>query len=557
MRPREDGGAEAASGSPEADGVVARARQARDVFDRALEVEDEQARDAFVARACGRDAALEADVRALLKSLRDADTSRLFPALAHAAGSDGAAPAAADRSGPAGRLAGASAVDLEGRTAGNFRLARRLGQGGMGAVYQAQHVVLARPAAVKVLHAHLAGDQPSVRRFLNEARAVNAIRHPHIVEVLDAGMMDEGRGPPYIAMELLEGESLGRRLARVGPGPLPVPTAVRIAKQVAEALAAAHAAGVVHRDLKPENIFLASGRDDVKVLDFGIAKLRGALAVGATTTGGALLGTPQYMAPEQWRDQGLVDERTDVYALGLLLAEMLTGRPTLAASSWAELFERQASGRLPPLPGVPPLLERVVHRALAIRPEDRPPSMRAFADALAEAVDSGAEEARSAGPKGAAERSPRTPGAARRGTLPIAAAAALLLAVGGAVFLRPWLERASGRDKGGAGLAVPPTAAPPTATSATSAPAPPRAPGSELPAADRGAVPAAPVTAARGSTAPGESSPPARVVPTSRRRGPRRSAAGRPGASAAPATTGAAQDAEGVVPSFLRQNPYR
>jgi len=325
---------------------LTRERLGRDLFYEALDVADEQ-RAAFLAARCGGDVALLREVEELLASWRGTSTAHLFPVLA---AHTPAAPA----------------------MAGNFRLGRLLGHGGMGAVYEARHVVLGELAAVKLLHPHLSDDPACAIRLLNEARAVNAIRHPHIVEVKDAGMLDGASSAPYIAMELLEGESLSQRLARVGR--LPLDAAVAITLQVADALGAAHAAGVVHRDLKPENIFLCAAGDQVKVLDFGVAKLRGGLGNGAGLTKGGVVGTPRYMAPEQWRSSEAVDGRTDIYALGLVLAEMSRGTQHGAAG------EREAAQ------APPESLARAIAKATAAQPEQRYPSMSAFASDLREAV---------------------------------------------------------------------------------------------------------------------------------------------------------------------------
>jgi hypothetical protein len=327
----------------------ARARLARDLFYEALDLGDEE-RAAFLAARCGGDAALASEVEQLFASWRGTSTAQLFPALASGV------PAEVE-----------AEVVVTPTVAGNFRLGRVLGRGGMGSVYEARHVVLGEPAAVKLLHPHLCADPYSVTRLLNEARAVNAIRHPHIVEVKDAGITDGGA--PYIAMELLAGESLSQRLARLGR--LPLAAAGAITLQVADALAAAHAAGAVHRDLKPENIFLCAPNDHVKVLDFGVAKLRGPLGNGAALTQGGVLGTPRYMAPEQWRNSELVDERTDIYALGLVLAEMSRG--TAKAPQAA--------------------LTRVIAKATAAEPDQRYASMHDFAAELRGAlVSAGADD---------------------------------------------------------------------------------------------------------------------------------------------------------------------
>jgi serine/threonine-protein kinase len=214
-----------------------------------------------------------------------------------------------------------------GHVIGNYRIVRELGRGGMGMVYGAEHTQLGRPAALKMLLPQMSADTGIVQRFFNEARAASAIDHPGIVEVFDFGTHTDGRA--YIVMELLKGESLEARLSRA---PMTSGEASNIVAQVAGALAAAHARGIVHRDLKPDNIFLVpnelvAGGTQVKVLDFGIAKLAGEQGGGMKTQTGAVIGTPAYMSPEQCMGRSDIDHRTDLYSLGCVLYHMLTGRP--------------------------------------------------------------------------------------------------------------------------------------------------------------------------------------------------------------------------------------
>jgi serine/threonine protein kinase len=282
-----------------------------------------------------------------------------------------------------------SVLELTGQTVGSYVLRSLIGEGGMGAVYLAEHQSLGRKAALKVLKRELATDQVVVARFQEEARAASNVIHPNIVHIYDIGTLPDGL--PFIVMELLEGESLGRRLGR-GP-PLTVDEALGIAAQAASALQAVHARGIVHRDLKPDNLFLTpdpvvrSGLR-VKVLDFGVAKLRGDLSGGGVKTReGVLLGTPLYMSPEQCR--GLVaevDQRSDVYALGLILYEMLSGAPPFNAATFGDLIVQHVSRPPPPLSaalGVPAQVEAAVMTALAKAPADRFASMTDFRLALA------------------------------------------------------------------------------------------------------------------------------------------------------------------------------
>ena len=224
-----------------------------------------------------------------------------------------------------------------GQTLGAYTIERELGRGGMGAVYLAVHAMLGRKAAVKLLRPELSRDPSTVQRFFTEARAASAIKHPSIVEIYDFGVAPDGAA--YIVMELLDGESLATRLARLGR--LPVATALVFARQIATALAAAHRAGIVHRDLKPDNAFLVAdpevaGGERVKLLDFGIAKLTGDGGVAHTTTG-AIMGTPHYMSPEQCEGSRAVDHRADLYSLGCMLFQMITNATDTAMSTSAAI----------------------------------------------------------------------------------------------------------------------------------------------------------------------------------------------------------------------------
>src|SRR3954462_15345326 len=197
----------------------------------------------------------------------------------------------------------------------------------MGVVYRAEHIQLGRPAALKMLLPQLSSEASIVQRFFNEARAASAIDHPGIVEVYDFGTHTDGRA--YIVMALLKGESLEHRLLS---GPLLPQDGATIVAQVAAALAAAHARGIVHRDLKPDNIFLVPnelvpGGIQVKLLDFGIAKLADEKMAGFKTQTGALMGTPAYRSPEQRRGRAYLDQRTDISSLGCILFHVLWGRP--------------------------------------------------------------------------------------------------------------------------------------------------------------------------------------------------------------------------------------
>jgi hypothetical protein len=278
---------------------------------------------------------------------------------------------------------------MSGRTIGNYEIIKLLGEGGMGTVYLGRHPQIGRYAAIKQLHPQLATNQDLLKRFFNEARAAAAIRHPGIVEIYDSGTDPDGA--VYIAMELLQGESLASRVRRLSAVPLAF--AVDVAAQIAEALAAAHGLNIVHRDLKPDNLFLVAqkgGGERVKVLDFGIAKLDPAAGapVSLKTQTGSVFGTPFYMSPEQCRGRKDVDRRSDGYSLGVVLYEMLCGRPPFISESFGELAHMHiATPPVPPRllnPAVPAELEALVLNLLAKDPEERPGSLKGVAQELRE-----------------------------------------------------------------------------------------------------------------------------------------------------------------------------
>jgi serine/threonine protein kinase/ketosteroid isomerase-like protein len=268
-----------------------------------------------------------------------------------------------------------------------YRLDRLLGRGGMGAVYAALHVELERPTAIKLLLPDLVSDEQALERFKREARAAARLNHPNVAGTYDFGTLPGGES--YIVMELVEGETLSERLAAAGT--LPFGEAVLIARQVADGVESAHEGGIVHRDLKPANIIISRdhrGTALVKVLDFGIAKLKETSTTGgmaSLTTAGSIMGTPRYMSPEQCSDSK-VDARSDIYSLGVILYEMLAGRPPFEAPSAMALALKQIQEPPPPLsearPGVPDALERLVMWALAKNPADRPQTAAEFSRAL-------------------------------------------------------------------------------------------------------------------------------------------------------------------------------
>jgi eukaryotic-like serine/threonine-protein kinase len=259
---------------------------------------------------------------------------------------------------------------LVGLRFGSFVSLRELGRGGMGTVLLAEHVLIPKRVAVKVLHRHLAAEPELVSRFLAEARAMSLVQHENVVTVYD---LDTREGRPYFVMEYLEGESL----AAFARGPLEPRVVVELLAQVCDALGAAHARGIIHRDLKPANVFLVqgpNGRHRVKLLDFGIAKRLVRMEEETPTRTGVLMGTPEFMAPEQCGGQE-VDARTDIYAVGVLGYLLLTGRVPFTGSNAAELLvaHLQKAPRPPHevRPGIPPALSAVLLRALAKRPEAR------------------------------------------------------------------------------------------------------------------------------------------------------------------------------------------
>ncbi len=259
-----------------------------------------------------------------------------------------------------------------------YRVERKLGEGGMASVYLAQDLRHDRPVALKVLRAE-AGAALGTERFLQEIRVAARLQHPHIVGVIDSGTLPVAGGAtvPYYVMPYVEGETLR---ARLGRGPLPLAEAVALGRELADALACAHAAGVIHRDIKPENILLAGGH--AFVMDFGVAKaVRAATGAQGMTSAGFSLGTPAYMAPEQVAADPQVDHRADLYALGLVLYEMLAGGSPYAATTPSQQMAAHVTQPAAPLrgrrPEVPEALAALVMRCLAKQPEGRPPTAEA------------------------------------------------------------------------------------------------------------------------------------------------------------------------------------
>jgi serine/threonine protein kinase len=285
--------------------------------------------------------------------------------------------------------------------ADRYRIVEQIGEGGMGAVYLAEHLTLHKQVALKVVHAEHAKNPELATRFSREAMATSRIEHPNVISAIDFGTLPDGTA--YLAVQLVRGPTLTRVLA--AEGPLPWARAVAIASQIADALSAAHGHGIVHRDLKPDNVllqYLDDGGELVKVLDFGVAKFSSEaslpkMASPAVTQIGFIVGTPGYMAPEQALGTN-ADERSDLYSLGVILWECIVGRPLWVASDLQRLVERQLvenPARLrasSPDATIPPLLDDLVVRLLSRRASDRPSDAAAVRDALREFLTLAAEE---------------------------------------------------------------------------------------------------------------------------------------------------------------------
>jgi serine/threonine-protein kinase len=274
---------------------------------------------------------------------------------------------------PAGELLG-----------GKYSVEATFAEGGMGIVCLGRHVQLDQPVAIKFLRRALAGRPAIAQRFLNEARALAALRSEHVVRVMDVGQLDSGR--PYLVMEHLDGVHLEALLEREGA--LDVETAVGYALQICEPLAEAHALGIVHRDLKPENLFLWSGgpaQDTIKVLDFGLAKQLGSAALGVTGPQDSL-GSPGYMSPEQITTPQLVDARSDIWSLGVVLYRLLTNTLPFGGDSLVEVLSHILNATPPPLaeikPGLDAALHAIVARCLEKDPAARYETMTQVAQAL-------------------------------------------------------------------------------------------------------------------------------------------------------------------------------
>jgi serine/threonine protein kinase len=259
----------------------------------------------------------------------------------------------------------------------HYRIIKKLGQGGMGIVFHAEDIHLQRPVALKVMRPQFADDEAR-HRFVREARAMAAVKHPHIVTVFQVG---EDRGAPFLAMEFLEGESLHQRIERIGR--LPVAEVCRIGREIAAGLAAAHDKGLIHRDIKPANIWLEGKQGHVKILDFGLARTHSDQA--HLTQTGAILGTPAYMAPEQAAGER-VDHRCDLFSLGCVLYQLSSGEMAFKGSNTMSILSALAVTEPAPLKSVNPdlsdALSDLVAKLLAKKPEGRPATAQEVVDAL-------------------------------------------------------------------------------------------------------------------------------------------------------------------------------
>ena len=276
-----------------------------------------------------------------------------------------------------------------GETVGNFKIVSKLSIGGMGTVYKAEHTLIGKHAAVKILHPELSSNRDIVNRFFNEAKATTTIKHPGIVEIFDYGRMKSGSA--YLTMEFLEGMSLAQRVrmrGRMGEG-----EAAMLLRGVCSALNAAHAKGIVHRDLKPDNIFLTPDPDSAigerpKLLDFGIAKLTDIGRAGSATKTGAVMGTPTYMSPEQCRGTGEVDARADLYSIGCIFYELVTGKPPFTNLGAGELIGAHLYLEPePPTTTVPDLHAETAKLIMALlrkRPAERPQTAKELGQRLSD-----------------------------------------------------------------------------------------------------------------------------------------------------------------------------
>jgi serine/threonine-protein kinase len=269
-----------------------------------------------------------------------------------------------------------------------YRVLRKIGEGGMGEVYLAEHIYIEKKVALKLLRAEVLSNQEAVARFRQEARSASSIGHDNIIQIDDFGMLPDGR--VYMAMEFLQGLALNDLIVQQ---PLQLPRALDIMIQVGKGLAAAHAKGITHRDMKPENIFVTNkeGRDVPKILDFGIAKVNAGDGAQNLTVAGTIFGTPFYMAPEQAMG-GKMDHRVDIYAMGIILYEVFCGQVPFKADSFMGILTQHITS--PPMPPaqmaaqhgrvLPPGLEAIINKAIRKDPNERYQSMNELVAAMIE-----------------------------------------------------------------------------------------------------------------------------------------------------------------------------
>ncbi|QDU21949.1 bifunctional serine/threonine-protein kinase/formylglycine-generating enzyme family protein [Urbifossiella limnaea] len=369
-------------------------KRVKEVFLAAAELPEGAARSAFLDRSCGGDADLRGRVEVLLRSHDpegsflgtpaavvpdpDAAATRAFePDPDHAATRTGGGGAADDDEVPLGFLAPATRPDSLGRI-GHYEVLQVLGHGGFGIVFRAFDDVLHRVVAVKVLAPQMASTSPARKRFLREARSSAQVRHENVVQVYEVGETPL----PYIAMEFIPGETLQDRLNRIGP--VEPAEVVRIGRQIAEGLAAAHGQDLIHRDIKPGNVLLEGGAGRVKITDFGLARAADDASISQS---GIIAGTPMYMAPEQAKGDKL-DQRADLFSLGSVLYQMAAGRPPFRANSTVAVLKRVAEDTPRDIreivPEVPQWLCDIIAKLHAKNPDDRYQSAREVADVLAD-----------------------------------------------------------------------------------------------------------------------------------------------------------------------------
>lgn len=413
---------------------------------------------------------------------------------------------------------------------GKYEIVRRIGKGGMGVVFEARHVGIGRQLAVKFLRADLTADEKRRLRFEREARHCGALHHENIAAVLDLATDDAGR--PFIVMEFVAGSSLREWIE--ASAPVGVARACELIRQAARGLGAAHDAGILHRDLKPENLMLtrrADGSDWVKLVDFGVARMTEDAGSTELTREGHTPGTAHYLAPELARGEGPASVASDVYSLGVVLFELLTGRRPHPDGSYNAVLRHVADERAPAIatlrPDLPPALARLVDRTLSRHPVERPESAHAFL-ALLDARDSSLSEATTV-------TSPEVSGSVRtrRVARPWSSLALLLLPLAAVVFAFAASRGGSTPDVAVGSTASTPGATLPKPVTPRADPPPPVARATQPVAVDRSA---APVLRRAGPDRPARAATPAPSA-----------------ASALPSSTGV----ESPTGSFDRRNPYR